>query len=66
MAQGKSKKGITDPRGRITFRVDVDTAAKFKAIAVIKRMKLDELGKIAIEDMIKKEKDTVKDFVLSD
>lgn len=59
----REKKGLVDPRGRITFRVDVDTAAKFKAIAVIKRMKLDELGKIAIEDMIKKEKPIIKDFL---
>ncbi len=66
MEKEKEKKGVVDTRGRITFRVDVDTAAKFKAIAVIKRMKLDELGKVAIDDMIRKEKNTVKNFVLSD
>lgn len=63
MAQEKRKRGVVDRRGRITFRVDVETAAKFKAIAVIKRMKLDELGRKAIEDMIKKEKTVLKDFL---
>jgi tartrate dehydratase beta subunit/fumarate hydratase class I family protein len=39
---------------RLTFRLDEDTVAMFKTIAAIKRMKLEELGKEAVHDLIKK------------
>jgi hypothetical protein len=66
MAQGRKKretKGMDDPKAtRLTFRLDDETVATFKTIAAIKRMKLEELGKEAIYDLIKKHKPTLKNF----
>ncbi len=45
---------------RLTIRLDEDTNAAFKTLAAIKRMRLEELGRIAILDLIKKEKGTIK------
>ncbi len=47
---------------RLTFRLDEDTVATFKTIAAIKRMKLEELGREAIYDLIKKHQSTMKKF----
>ncbi len=63
---GRRKKEDTgiDPSKatRLTFRLDDETVAMFKTVAAIKRMKLEELGKIAIEDMIRKEQSTIKNW----
>jgi predicted transcriptional regulator len=66
MPQGRKK--IEDPAHalskatRLTFRLSDDTVAAFKTIAAIKRLKLEELGKEAIEDLIKKYKPTLKNI----
>ena len=66
MAQSKKKKGNkimnVAEATRLTFRLDDDTVATFKTIAAIKRMKLEELGREAVYDLIKKHKPTLKDF----
>ncbi len=58
MPRGRPRKTTTEfdetKAVRLTFRLDEDTAAMFKTIAAIKRMKLEELGKEAIHDIIKK------------
>ncbi len=66
MTQGRKKKekvGLdTSKATRLTFRLDDDTVATFKTIAAIKRLKLEELGKEAILDLIKKHKATLKEL----
>lgn len=66
MAQAKKqkgKKGLENSAAtRLTFRLDDDTVATFKTIAAIKRMKLEELGREAVYDLIKKHKPTLKNF----
>ena len=58
MPRGRPRKiqtGSDDSKAvRLTFRLDEDTVAMFKTIAAIKRMKLEELGKEAVHDLIKK------------
>ncbi len=66
MAQGKKKKEkkVSEEvkATRLTFRLDDDTVATFKTIAAIKRLKLEELGREAVYDLIKKHKPTLKNF----
>ncbi|MBW6515384.1 MAG: hypothetical protein K0B81_02050 [Candidatus Cloacimonetes bacterium] len=62
MAKAKKKVTTTDEATRLTFRLDDDTVATFKTIAAIKRMKLEELGREAVYDLIKKHKPTLKNF----
>jgi hypothetical protein len=66
MARGRKKKEIQEfdesKASRLTFRLDDDTVATFKTIAAIKRMKLEELGREAIDDLIKKHQTTMKNF----
>lgn len=58
MPRGRPRKNTTEfddsKAVRLTFRLDEDTVAMFKTIAAIKRMKLEELGKEAVHDLIKK------------
>lgn len=49
---------------RLTIRLDEETVAMFKTVAAMKRMKLEELGKEAINDLIKKYLPLLKEFRL--
>ncbi len=51
-----------DKAVRLTFRIDQDVVAEFKAIAALRKMKVEELGKQALLNIIKKEKQTVKNW----
>ncbi len=65
MTRGRKKKETdfdVSKATRLTFRLDEDTVATFKTIAAIKRMKLEELGREAIYDLIKKHQATMKKF----
>lgn len=66
MPQGKKKqeRDLLDPStiSRLTFRLDEDTVATFKTIAAIKRVKLEDLGREAIKDIIKKYKSTIQNY----
>ncbi len=46
----------------LTMRLDEDTAAMFKTIAAVKRMKLEDLGEEAIKDILKKYQNILKEF----
>lgn len=62
----KNKTGVDESKAvRLTFRLDEDTGAMFKTIAAVKRMKLEELGKEAIDDVIKKNIPLLKRFQTS-
>ena len=67
MPAGRKKGPVDDlsKATRLTFRLDEDTVAKFKVIAAHRRLKLEELGREAIIDVIKKHKPTLKDLIES-
>ena len=62
------KKGPVDDKmkaTRLTFRLDEETVARFKVIAAHRRLKLEELGREAIIDVIKKHKQSLRELVES-
>lgn len=63
----RGRKKITDQnhlasrQKRFTFSVDPKIVMKFKAIAALKKMTIDELGSLTVKELIKKEKSALKE-----
>lgn len=63
-SKSNNKETQIDPQkaARITFRVDENLAAKFKAMAALRGMKLEEYGRLTLKNLIKKEKRKFKNW----
>lgn len=68
MAKKRGRKKIVDPEylatkaTRITFRIDPELSVKFKAVAAMKKLTIEQLGLLALKNLIKKEKRTVMNW----
>lgn len=60
----KNETPVPDPTKavRLTFRIDQDLVSHFKAVAALNNMKVEELGKVALDNLIKKEKRTFQNW----
>lgn len=68
----RGRKRISDPdylatkATRITFRVDPELATKFKAVAAMKKLTIEQFGLMSMKNLIKKEKKSVMNWSTND